>query len=46
LLPLIITRKKWESCEQLNHNAAKAPHVDLLCIGEQSQHDVRRSVKS
>ena len=46
MLPLVFTRKKAESCEELNQNTAETPHVDLLCVGEHTQHDIRRSVES
>jgi len=34
LLTLICAREQWESSEQLDHDAAEAPHVDLLSVGE------------
>jgi len=46
LFTLICARKEWESGEKLNQNAAKGPHIDLLVVGEQAEHDIGRTVES
>ena len=45
LLSLIRSRKQRETCEELNHDTPKRPHVDLLSVREQSKHDIRSSVE-
>ena len=45
LLTLIGSWEKWETGEKLDHDAAKAPHVDLLGVRENTKHDVGGSVK-
>ncbi len=45
LLTLIGSWEKWETGEKFDHDAAKAPHVDLLGVRENTKHDVWGSVK-
>ena len=46
MLSLVCPREKRESGVELNHDAPKTPHVDLLVVGEEPQYDVRSSVES
>jgi len=46
LFSLVCAREQRETREELNHNAAKTPHIDLLSVRKDSKHDVGCSVKS
>jgi len=46
LFTLICARKEWKSGEKLYQNAAKGPHIDLLVVGEQAEHDIGRTIES
>jgi len=45
LFSLISPGEEWEPSEQLDHDAAHAPHVDGLSVGEDSEHDLGGSVE-
>ena len=40
LLSLIRPWEEGEASEELDHDATKGPHVDLLCVGEDAKHYV------
>lgn len=46
LLGLLGAGEERESGVQLNHDASETPHVDLLCVGEETQDDIRCSVET
>lgn len=46
LLSLFSSREEWEACVELNHNASETPHIDLLCVREESKNDIRCTIKS
>ena len=46
LLAFICTGEEREACEQLNHDASERPHVDLLCVGEDTEHDIWCPIES
>ena len=46
LLTLVRPRKQRKTSEELDHNAAEGPHVDLLGVGEHAQHNIGRSIES
>lgn len=46
LFAFIRTWEQGESSEELNHDATKGPHIDLLCVGEDAEHDIRSSIES
>lgn len=46
LLSLVGAGKQRETREELNHNATKTPHIDLLSVREDSKHDIGGSVES
>ena len=45
LLTFVGAREQRKSCEELNHNAPKTPHVNLLGVREHSEHYVWCSVE-
>lgn len=45
LLSLVGARKEREPSEEFDHNASHAPHVDGLSVGEDSEHDLRGTIK-
>lgn len=46
LFSFIGTWKQGKPCKQFNADAAKAPHIDLLCEWEESKHNVRCTVEA
>jgi len=46
LLSLVGAREQRETSEELNHDASKTPHIDLLSVWEDSEHNVGGSVES
>lgn len=45
LFSFVRAREEREPCEKFDHYASEGPHVDLLSVGEDTEHDVGRSVK-
>ena len=45
LFSLICSGEEREPSEQLDHDAAHAPHVDGLSVGEDTEHDLGGSVE-
>jgi hypothetical protein len=45
LFTLVGAWKQWESSEKLDHDAAEAPHVNLLSVRKEAKNDVGRSVE-
>ena len=45
LLALVGAREQREPCKKLYHDAAERPHVDLLRVGEDSQHNVGGAIE-
>lgn len=45
LFPLISAGEERESSEELDHDAAHAPHVDGLGVGEDAEHDLGGSIE-
>ena len=46
LFSFICSWEQGEPSKQLNHDAAKTPHINLLRVGEDTEHDIRSPVKS
>ena len=40
LFALVRAREQGETREELDHDAAEGPHIDLLGVGEDAKHDV------
>ena len=45
LLSFIRSWKQRKTSEEFDHYASETPHVDLLCVREETQNDIRCSIK-
>ena len=45
LLSFVCAWKEGKAREKFNEDASEGPHVDLLGVGEESEHDIRRAIK-
>ena len=46
LFPFICSGEQWEACEKLDHYASKGPHVNLLSVREDTEHDIGCTIET